>query len=143
MPRQYDLHTYFLGSLHKGFEVVDLKPEEHTVAIGLICRVADTSVMMFNIEAMQLQNEPAVFHQLLIVLASMSTATAEQTLVPLAAGFNICDTDQGLREHGPKPSSFRSERPAEEKAASFGGRFASVRNSYLPDRQPFCPELFA
>jgi hypothetical protein len=74
---------------------------------------------------MQLQNEPAVLHQLLILLTSMSTATTQQTLIPSAAGFNIGHTNQRLGKHALKPSSFRSERRTKEKAASFGGLFQS------------------
>jgi hypothetical protein len=48
----------------------------------------------------QLKNEPAILHQLLILAAAVSPAAAQQALIPPAAGFDIRDTNERLGAHG-------------------------------------------
>jgi hypothetical protein len=47
----------------------------------------------------QLQNQRAILHQLLIGAAAVSSAATEQALIPAAAGFDIGDTDKRLSAH--------------------------------------------
>jgi hypothetical protein len=54
---------------------------------------------MFDVKAVQLQDEPAILHQLLIVAAAVSPPTAQQALIPPAAGFDIGCTDERLGAH--------------------------------------------
>jgi hypothetical protein len=51
-----------------------------------------------------LQDEVAIFHELLIVPPAMSPAAAQQALIPPAAGFNIGYTDERLGAHGSYPN---------------------------------------
>jgi len=63
--------------------------------------------MMLHVEAVQLQDQRPVLHQLLIVAAAVSPAAAEQALIPPAAGFDIRDADERLGPHGGTLTEFR------------------------------------
>ncbi len=101
MAGQHDLDAHFGDPLHCGVEVVHLEPEQHTVAVGSVGAIADGAMMVLGFKTVQLQNEAAIPHELLIVPAAVSPAAAQQALIPLAAGFDICDTDEGLGAHCP------------------------------------------
>ncbi|HXJ04658.1 MAG TPA: hypothetical protein VNH65_06150 [Candidatus Acidoferrum sp.] len=101
---QQDLDAHFGGPLHDRVEVIHLEPEQHTIPVGSAGAIADEAVMMFDVKAVQLQDEPAILHPLLIVPAAMSFAAAQQALVPPAAGFEIRYTDERLGAHGPGPN---------------------------------------
>ena len=100
MARQHDLDAHFGSALHYRVEVIHLEPEQHTITVGPVGAIADGAVMMFGFKAVQLQEEPAILHQLLILPAAVSPAAAQQPLIPPAAGFDIRDTDERLRAHG-------------------------------------------
>ena len=100
MAGQDELDAHFGGTLHYRVEVLHLEPEQHTIAVGSVGAIGDGAVMMLDFETVQLQDELAILHQLLILLAAVSPAAADQPLVPLAAGFDIGDTDERLGEHG-------------------------------------------
>ena len=104
MARQHDLDAHFSGALHYRIEVFHLEPKQHTIAVGSVGGIADRAVMMFDFETMQLQDEFSILDQLLILPTPVSPAAAQQTLIPLTAGFNIGDTDERLGAHGSKPS---------------------------------------
>src|SRR5579859_4434133 len=104
MAGQHDLDAHFGGTLHDRVEVIHLKPEQHTIAVGSAGAIADGAVMMFDVKAVQLQDEPAILHELLIVRAAVSPAAAQQALVPPAAGCNIRYTDERLGAHGSHPN---------------------------------------
>ena len=89
MAGQHDLDAHFGGALHYRVEVLHLEPEQHTIAVGSVGAIADGAVMMFDFKAVQLQDERAILHQLLILLAAVSPAAAQQALIPPAAGFDI------------------------------------------------------
>jgi hypothetical protein len=57
-------------------------------------------VVVLDGKAVQLQDERSIVDQFLLVAAAMSSATAEQALIPAAAGFNIGDADERLGTHG-------------------------------------------
>ena len=104
MAGQHDLDTHFGGALHYGIKFVHLEPKQHTVAVRAVGGIADGTVMMLDFKTVQLQKELTVFNQLLVLRASVSSAAAQQALIPLAAGFDIGDTDERLGAHGSKPS---------------------------------------
>jgi hypothetical protein len=54
---------------------------------------------MFDVETVQLQDEAAILHELLILPAAVCTAATQQALIPPAAGFDIRDTDERLGTH--------------------------------------------
>jgi hypothetical protein len=99
MPRHDNLGPHFNGALYDLFKIVDLEPEQHTVSVGPVVRIAYRAVMMFHLEAMQLKHELAIRDQLFIGGASVIAPAAEQSLVPAAARFHIGHGDQRLRTH--------------------------------------------
>jgi hypothetical protein len=96
---QHDLDVHFGSALHYRVEVIHLKPEQDTIPVRFIGTIADGAVIMFNFKAVQLQDEPAIFCQLFILPAAMTTAAAEQALIPPAAGFDFRDADERLGAH--------------------------------------------
>jgi hypothetical protein len=88
MAGQYDLDVHFGSALHYSIEVIHLEPEQHTTPVGSVGAIADGAVMMFDVKAVQLQDEPAILYQLLILPAAVSPAAVQQALIPAAAGFD-------------------------------------------------------
>ena len=76
MAGQDELDSHFRGALHDRVEVIHLEPEQDTVAVGSIGWIADGAVMMLDVKAVQLQDELAIPHELLIVAAAVSAAAA-------------------------------------------------------------------
>ena len=102
MARQHRLDTHFGGAQHYRIEILHLEPEQNAIAVGSVGAIADGAMMMLDIKTVQLQDELTILHQLLILPAAVSSAAAQQALIPLAAGFDIRNTDQRLWTHGSK-----------------------------------------
>ena len=100
MTGQHDLYAHLGSALHCRVEVIHLEPEQHTISVGSVGAIADGAVMMLDFKAVQLQDELAILHQLLILPAAVNAATAQQALIPPAAGFDIRDADERLGAHG-------------------------------------------
>jgi hypothetical protein len=100
MAGQNDLHTHFGRALHYRLEVLHLEPQQYTVAVRPVVAVSDGTMMMLGFKAVQLQDELAVLNELLIFTAAMSPATAQQSAIPSAAGFDVGDADERLRTLG-------------------------------------------
>ena len=100
MAGQYDLDAHSGGALHDRVEVIDLEPEQHTISVGSVGGIADGAVMMFDFKAVELQDELAILHELLVLPAAVRPLAAEQALIPPAAGFDIRDTEERLGAHG-------------------------------------------
>ena len=99
MAGQSNLYIHFGGTLHNCVKIVYLKPKQHTVAVRLVSSIADEAVMVFDFKVVQLQNQRAILHQLLVVPAAMGATATQQTLIPLAAGFDVRNTNKRLRSH--------------------------------------------
>src|SRR5205823_2022156 len=65
----------------------------------LVLRVADRPVMMFDFKAVQLEDQHATGDQALIYRPAVGALTAEQTLIPSTARFDVGHGDEGLRTH--------------------------------------------
>jgi hypothetical protein len=102
MAGQNNLDAHFGSPLHDRVEVFHLEPEQHTIAVGLVGGIADRTVMMLDFKAVQLQDERAILHQLLVLLATVGPAAAQQALIPAAAGFYIRNANKRLGVHGTK-----------------------------------------
>jgi hypothetical protein len=59
MPRQDDLRVHFGGAGDGGIEVVDFKPQEHAVAIGLVVPITDRPVVVFDLRGCLLSGQTA------------------------------------------------------------------------------------
>ena len=99
MARHDHLDSHLMGALDDGVEVVDLEPEENTVAVGLVVAVGDGAVVVRGLEAVKLQDELIVEAETLVVRTAVVAAEAEEVLVPAAAGFDIGNSDERLRAH--------------------------------------------
>lgn len=99
MAGEHDVDIHFGGALDHRVEFVHFEPEQDTIAIGLAGGIADGAVMVLNFKAVQLQDETATVHQLLILPAAVNSAAPEQTLIPSATGFDIGNTDERLWAH--------------------------------------------
>jgi hypothetical protein len=93
MPRQNNLNAHLLGPLHYLFEIVNFKPQQEAVPVWPLRAIADRAMIVFNFEAMQLQNQLSIFDQLLICLAPVRASASQQPLIPLAAGLYIRNGD--------------------------------------------------
>jgi hypothetical protein len=100
MARPHHLDAHFARALHHRVKVIHLEPQQHPITVRFVGTIPDGAVMMFDFKAVQLQDEPAILHQLLILLAAVPTVAAQQALIPQAAGLYIRDTNQWLRAHG-------------------------------------------
>lgn len=60
MTWDHNLNAHFASALHNGFEIVDFKPQQHTVPIRPILAIANMAVVVFYLEAVQLKNKLAV-----------------------------------------------------------------------------------
>ncbi len=96
MVGENNLDLHFGGALHHGVKIFHFEPEQHTIAVGLVGAIGDGAVMVLDLKAVQLQDERAVFHELLVLPAAMGTSATQQALVPAAAGFDIADADERL-----------------------------------------------
>jgi hypothetical protein len=76
MAGQHDLDTHFGSALHYRVEIIHLEPEQHTIAVGSVGAIGDGAVMMLALKAVQLQDEPAILHQLLVLPAAVNPAAA-------------------------------------------------------------------
>ena len=99
MPGHDDLHAHFSGALHDRVKVVHLEPQQYTVSVWLIITIADRTVMVFYLEAVQLKDKLAIEDQLLIFGAPVTAPAAQQTLIPSATCFHIGYGDERLRTH--------------------------------------------
>lgn len=100
MAGLHDFNFHFRGAFHRRVEVVNFEPEQHAIAVRPVGRIADAAVMVLDFEAVQLQNEPAVTHQLLVLLSTVSPAATQQAPIPAAARFDIRHADKRLGTHG-------------------------------------------
>ena len=101
--RQNDLDPELHGPPDGGVEVIELEPQEHTVAVRASVCVADGAVVMLDVPGVQLKDELAVDGQPLVLRAAVRALAAEQALIPAAARLDVLDGDQGLRAHvGPQ-----------------------------------------
>ena len=58
MPRHNSFGLELIDTPHSGFEIVDLKPEQHPIAIRLIVLIPNGTVVMINIKPIQLLDAP-------------------------------------------------------------------------------------
>ena len=96
---EHDLGSELAGPGDGLVEVLDLEPQQHPVAADQR-GVADRPVVVVDLEVVQLEDEPVAVDQTLVLLPAVVAATAQETLVPAAAGLDVDDGEQGLWAHG-------------------------------------------
>jgi hypothetical protein len=80
-------------------EVIDFEPEQYTIAVGFVSGIADREVVVFDLKAVQLEDQQPVRDQPLVFRTPVHALTAQKMLVPAAARIDIGDCDEGLRAH--------------------------------------------
>jgi hypothetical protein len=97
---QLDLGSEVLRASHGRVEVIDLEPQQHAVPPRVDFRLAQRTVMVLDVPAVQLEDEPSVaVDQSLIVRSAVVAASPEQTLEPLAGRLDIVDGEEWLWAH--------------------------------------------
>lgn len=94
-----DFHAHFRCALHDRIEILNLKPQQHSISIRFVISVGDRAMMMLDVETVQLKDDLSVENQLLILASAMIALAAEQTLVPPAACFYVGNSDERLWAH--------------------------------------------
>jgi hypothetical protein len=81
-----------------GVEIVNLKPKQSAISV---CKfgIADATMMMVSLPAVQLKNEPVARNQPLILSSSVITSEGQQPLIPAAAGLDIVYANKRLGTH--------------------------------------------
>jgi hypothetical protein len=100
MPGHHHFHAHFSSALDNSVKVIYFEPQQHAIAVRLVITVADPAVIVFYFEAVELENKLAVRDQSFIFAAAMIALATQQTLVPPAACFHICNGNKRLRTHG-------------------------------------------
>jgi hypothetical protein len=75
--REYDFRLDLRGAGHRRYEIVYFEPEKNAVPIGLDVWITDSSVVVIEFEAVQLQHKHAVGNEALIFRAAMGTLAGE------------------------------------------------------------------
>src|SRR6476659_4548962 len=127
MTRQNDGCLEPISASDGGVEIVDFKPQEHAVA-GNELWITDGAVMMRQIPPMQLQDQPVMRNQPLIVGSAMRALTTKELLIPTTGRLNIFRTNQWLWTH--KANVTRSFLPAKEITSSH-----PIRNSHISEHR--------
>jgi hypothetical protein len=99
VARHDDLGLHLGRAQHGRVEIIGLEPEQDAVAIRLVIGIANRPVMVFDVEAVQLQDQHAMRGQSLIFMAAMRAIAAKQALIPPAAGLDIGNGNEGLGAH--------------------------------------------
>jgi hypothetical protein len=60
MPGKNHFDLHFLGAGHCRIEVVNLKPQKHSVSVGLQIWIADRTVMVPHVPPVQLKDQSIV-----------------------------------------------------------------------------------
>jgi hypothetical protein len=98
VPRTDHLDLHFLRAHHGRVEIIEFKLQQHTIAMRQIL-ATDWTVIVSHTPAVQLQDQSIVQNKTLILEPAMRTSTAEQTLIPAAARFDIVHANQRLWAH--------------------------------------------
>lgn len=108
MPRENHRCTQLLDPGSGGFEIVDLEPQQYSIAMGEVW-IADRSVVMLDAPSMELKNQAIVRRQPFVVGTPVTTLATQKALIPATAGLDVTDADQWLWSHGaPTESSVRN-----------------------------------
>ena len=97
-------------------EVADFEPEQHPIAVGQ-CGIADRTVVMLDVPAMQLEEQAIVLDEALVLRATVAAPAPQKTLVPTATCLDITDADQGLWMHTNSVASRAPDRSRPPAAA--------------------------
>jgi hypothetical protein len=97
---RFDHRSFHLfGTCDGGIEVVEFKPQEHAISVWLEIGITQEPVLMRYIPSVQLKKQLSMRNEALVFWAAMPGLTAQETLVPATARFNIVHANKGLQSH--------------------------------------------
>ena len=99
MPRQHNVGLQFRGARRGGIEVVDLEPEQDAVAIRPVVAIAEGTVVVRDVERVQLHHQPVTVYEPLVLGPAVVAAAPEEPLIPPAAGFDVRHDEERLGSH--------------------------------------------
>ena len=99
MSRKNDFNIHLSRTSDGSIKVVDFKPQQHPVAVGLVIGIPDWTVVMFGVKAMQLKYQCPIRNKPLILRATVIALAPQQFLVPPATCFYITHHDHWLRTY--------------------------------------------
>src|SRR5262245_53068583 len=99
MTRHHHLRLHFGGTGQRLVEVVNFKPQEDSVAVWSVIRVADWQVMVVDLEAVQLHYQSAMVFKSFVFRTAVRAPATEEPLIPSAAGFDVGHCNEGLWLH--------------------------------------------
>jgi len=119
VARQEDVRLHLHGTSHRGIEIVHLEPEQDAIALGLVRWIADPTVVVFDIEPMQLQDQNVLRDQPLVFRSAVPAVAAQQSLIPAAARLDVTHCNKRLWAH-PGVVATRSGSDNRVAPTSFG-----------------------
>src|SRR5262245_3940624 len=99
MTRVDDACVHLGDANHGGVEVVDLEPQEHAIAVGLVVAVADGAVVVIIVEVVELEDQRVPRHQSLVLRSTVSAAAPEKLSIPPTARLDVSDGNEWLGAH--------------------------------------------
>src|SRR5262245_24671265 len=99
MTRHHNFGLHLGRTLKRVVKVVYLEPQQHAVAVRFVVAIADRSVMVFDLEPVQLHDQHTVGFKSLVLRTAVRAPTAKESLIPLAAGFDVGHCDKWLWSH--------------------------------------------
>ena len=94
-----DLGVQVLSAGNRRIEVVEFKPQQHAVSVWSDVGIADAAMMMLYIPSVQLENQPAVRNEPLILGPAMGALAAKEPLIPATARLDIGHANKWLWIH--------------------------------------------
>jgi hypothetical protein len=98
MPGMNHLDLHFFGTGHSCIEIVEFKPQQHAVSMRQIL-VTDCTVIVSHVPAVQLQDQSPIRNKALVLWPAVCALTAEHTLIPATACFDVTHANQWLWAH--------------------------------------------
>ena len=77
VARQDDLDSHFLGACYCRINVLNLEPQQHTIAGRLVVWIADEAVIVRDFPTVQLQHQPAGNNKALVIRTAMRALAME------------------------------------------------------------------
>lgn len=93
------LNVHRHRALHDRIKVIHLKPNQHAVAIWLVRLVSDWDMLVIDVKAVQLEDQPPVHHEPFIFFTAVIAPASKEPLIPKAARFHVGHRQQGLSPH--------------------------------------------
>jgi hypothetical protein len=149
MARKHNVGLQFGDTSESSIEVVDFKPQQYAVAVGLVSRIPDRAVVVCDLKTVQLEDEAAFGDQSLVLRPAVRTLTAKEVLIPLAACLDVGDRNEGLRTHATSAAKLlnylvsAAGTQREDQAPSGLTDGKSAAGDHLPPTQMNGPAVWA